>query len=184
MRVKGNQPELLRSLELWFTGAPPLTRAETLEWEGETRGHGRWVRYRIRTTAVLNAYLREELGWPGIGQAFCIEREEVQEKAREQRVSVHYGITDLSLQEAPPWRLLGLWRRHWEVENKGHWVLDTVFQEDRSRARTRTLPLALTLLRQAVMTCSGARVGGASLGLAPTSVRALLWLVPFWESLT
>jgi len=47
---------------------------------------------------------------------------------------------------------LGVITRHWEVENKGHWVLDTVSQEDRSRARTRTLPLALTLLRQAVMT--------------------------------
>ena len=96
------QQELWRSLELWFPGAPPLTRAETLEWEGETRGHGRRVRYRIRATAVLNAYLREELGWPGIGQAFCIEREEVQEKAGEQKVSAHYGITALSFQEAPP----------------------------------------------------------------------------------
>jgi len=40
----------------------------------------------------------------------------------------------------------------WGIENQGHWVLDTVFGEDCSRARKAHLPQTLSLLRRAVIT--------------------------------
>jgi predicted transposase YbfD/YdcC len=47
-------------------------------------------------------------------------------------------------------------RRHWGIENRGHWVLDVAFREDAHRARTEEgaqnmavlRHLALNLLRQ------------------------------------
>jgi hypothetical protein len=47
---------------------------------------------------------------------------------------------------------LTLWRQHWPIENKGHWVLDVVFDEDGSRARMHHLPITLSVLRKAVIT--------------------------------
>jgi len=65
---------------------------------------------------------------------------------------VHYGITNLDFQQADPGMVLGLWHRHWSIEIQGHWVLDTVFGEDCSRARKAHLPQTLSLLRRAVIT--------------------------------
>jgi len=39
-------------------------------------------------------------------------------------------------------------RSHWGVENQLHWVLDVVFNEDQSRARTRYAAENLSTLRR------------------------------------
>ncbi len=55
--------------------------------------------------------------------------------------------------------MLRLWQQHWNIENKDHWVRDVVFGEERSRARSGTLPLVLSLLR--VVVIAGVRLAGA-----------------------
>ena len=108
--------------------------------------------YTLRTTEALNAYLQRELGWPGVGQTFCIECRCTNLRSGEQGTKVHYGITSLDFQQAGPERVFTLWHRHWDIENQGHWVLDVVFGEDQSRARKVHLPQTLSLLRRAVIT--------------------------------
>ncbi len=39
-------------------------------------------------------------------------------------------------------------RRHWAIENECHWVLDVVFDEDRSRIRLGDSPENFSILRQ------------------------------------
>jgi hypothetical protein len=65
--------------------------------------------------------------------------------------TVHYALTDLSPDQAKPATLFRLWRQHWHIENKLHWVRDVDFGEDRSRVRSGALPLILSLLRNAVL---------------------------------
>lgn len=43
-----------------------------------------------------------------------------------------------------PWAV----RRHWAVENECHWVLDVIFDEDRSRIRLGESPENFSLIRQ------------------------------------
>jgi len=152
MRVKANQPQLLEDLKLWFDDPSPLSRAENRVYRRVIKGHGRLVCYTLRTTEALNAYLQRELGWPGVGQTFCIECRCTNLRSGEQGTKVHYGITSLDFQQAGPERVFTLWHRHWGIENQGHWVLDVVFGEDRSRARKAHLPQTLSLLRRAVIT--------------------------------
>jgi predicted transposase YbfD/YdcC len=38
-------------------------------------------------------------------------------------------------------------RKHWEIENKLHWVLDMAYREDESRARTGNAQENLVMLR-------------------------------------
>ena len=58
----------------------------------------------------------------------------------------------MGFSQTDPATLLNLWRQHWHIENKGHWVLDVVFGEDASKARKDHLPKTLSLLRKAVIT--------------------------------
>lgn len=44
--------------------------------------------------------------------------------------------------------LLATVRSHWAIENQSHWILDVVFDEDHSRARTDNAPLNLAVLRR------------------------------------
>jgi len=37
---------------------------------------------------------------------------------------VHHGIANLDFQQADPEVVLGLWHRHWGIENQGYWVLE------------------------------------------------------------
>ena len=47
-----------------------------------------------------------------------------------------YAITSLPPERAAAARLLGIWRGHWGIENRLHWVRDVVFGEcERSRRR-------------------------------------------------
>lgn len=44
---------------------------------------------------------------------------------------VQYAITSLSRHQADAGQLLKRWREHWGIENRLHWVRDTLWQEDR-----------------------------------------------------
>lgn len=48
---------------------------------------------------------------------------------------VRYAVTSLSRREADAAKLLQLWRNHWGIENRLHWVRDTLWQEDRCRIK-------------------------------------------------
>jgi predicted transposase YbfD/YdcC len=48
----------------------------------------------------------------------------------------------------PAKRLLQIVRSHWAIENRLHWVLDVVFDEDRNRTRKDNGPENLAILRR------------------------------------
>jgi len=62
---------------------------------------------------------------------------------------VAYAITSLSLLCATPQRLLRIWRGHWAIENRSHYVRDVTFGEDACRVRSGNAPQMLAALRNA-----------------------------------
>ncbi len=73
---------------------------------------------------------------------------------------VAYAVTSLSAGVASPTRLLALWRGHWGIENRVHWVRDVTFDEDRCPVRTGTAPQVLAALRN--LTISLLRLAGTA----------------------
>jgi predicted transposase YbfD/YdcC len=56
------------------------------------------------------------------------------------------GVTNLTAEHAGPAQLASLFRRHWGIEAP-HWLRDTVYREDDSRARTGSGPRVIAGLR-------------------------------------
>lgn len=109
--------------------------------------HGRLETRTLHTTTRLAGYLE---GWHGIEQVCRVERAVV--RGGRSTHETAYLITSLSRERAGAERLLVIQRGHWGIENRLHWVLDAVLGEDRNRGRTGCVPLALRLIRGAVIT--------------------------------
>jgi predicted transposase YbfD/YdcC len=141
--VKANQPSLLEAITTLFTLPPPGERFA--EVTSRTRHGDRQEVRRLQCSAALSAYL----DWPALGQVCRIERT-VRCKGRT-RHEVGYAVTSLRPAQAGPVRLLRLWRGHWQIENRLHWVRDVTFDEDRCQVRTRAGPQGLAAVRNTVI---------------------------------
>ena len=64
-------------------------------------------------------------------------------EVRRERAS---AVTSLPPEQADAAALLRVWRRHWEIENRLHWVRDVLFAEDRSGATVGHGPQMLAAL--------------------------------------
>jgi predicted transposase YbfD/YdcC len=139
--VKGNQPRLLKDLQLFFQDRDPDKPHYVLQSPPD---HGRIETRKIWTTTELNAYV----DFPHLGQAFLIERHSIVKKTGKVSLDVAYGITSRSPQQADPQRLLLVNRGHWTIENSCHYILDWNYDEDRSRISTGYGPENMTRLRR------------------------------------
>lgn len=68
------------------------------------------------------------LAWPGLAQVCRLQRR-TRRHGKTVR-EVEYAVTSLSSQRGDAARLLTMWCEHWGIENRVHWVRDTVWQED------------------------------------------------------
>ena len=76
-----------------------------------------------------------------------LERTVINKTTGEIREETVYGMTSLSPPRAKPAQLNDLWRGHWTIENKLHWVRDVTFDEDRSQVRSGNAPQVMAALR-------------------------------------
>jgi predicted transposase YbfD/YdcC len=146
MIVKENQPQLYADLAELFAepGVAPFIADQATSLN---KGHGRIEQRRLRTSLDLADFS----DWPGLQQAFILERKAVVLKTGELRQETVYGITSLSVQRAQASQLLSLTRGHWSIENRAHWVRDVTFGEDASQVRKGSLPQMMAALRNCVI---------------------------------
>ena len=129
MIVKANQPHLRNDLALVFE--LPAIVADQERWDRVctiTRGHGR---LETRTLECITADFAW-LGWPGatsIVRRTC-EREVL--RTGKSTRTVTYGITNLPVAETSAAVLERLWRGHWTIESRSHYVRDVTLGEDRN----------------------------------------------------
>lgn len=148
LALKENQSRLYTHAVEWFDYA----RQHDFRLVGDhdyaktvNKGHGRieirecWL---IRDTPVIEEF-REQYGWVGLRTLVMVRRQ--REIAGQRTEEVSYYISSL-FEDATT--ILYAVRRHWAIENECHWVLDVVFDEDRSRIRLGDSPENFSLLRQ------------------------------------
>ena len=104
-------------------------------------GHGRITR---RTIRVLPA--PDTVTFPHAQQIYLIERYVTDTHGQSPSAAAALGVTNLTDTLAGPADLALHTQSHWGVESL-HWLRDTCYREDTSRARTRNGPRILASLR-------------------------------------
>jgi len=88
----------------------------------------------VRTLYVFDR-LKGYMDWPSLGCGLVIHKHTTHKHSGEQSEHLQFAITSLGA-DTDPRRLLSLYRNHWSVENKLHWVLDVSMGEDACRVKT------------------------------------------------
>ena len=139
MAVKANQPALYDDVKLLMDdpAAPADDTAETVDGD-----HGR---IETRRAEVLHDvdWLTESHHWPGLATLGKVTA--TREVGGRATTTSRYYIASRSLSAAELNRLV---RGHWGIENRLHWVLDVVMNEDQARTRKDNAPENLALLRR------------------------------------
>lgn len=114
---------------------PPAAQRKRQAFQTEAttneKSHGRRTRRHLQASTRIVPHLKED--WPGLQQVLRLQRT-THRDGKESR-EVAFAITSLSPQRADAAALLEIWRGHWGIENREHWVRDTNWNEDHCRVR-------------------------------------------------
>jgi predicted transposase YbfD/YdcC len=139
LALKANQPTLLADVRLLLDDpeAPADEVAETVDGD-----HGR---IEVRRAEIVHdvAWLAEAHGWPGLKAVGKLTAS--REIARKATTTTRYYLLSRPLTAVG---FAAAVRNHWHIENRLHWVLDVVMDEDQSRARKDHAPENLARLRR------------------------------------
>lgn len=150
MVVKPNQPELYRAIAQLFDQSPWLVQEKAEEYRVHrttNKGHGRLERRTLESSNSLWQYL----DWPGAQQVMRRRCERANLKTGEHSTEVTYAVTSLPWAEVGVAQLETLWRGHWTIENRVHYIRDVTMGEDRCQMHIGNTPQALAALRNAIL---------------------------------
>ena len=123
LNLKGNQGSLHEDVKFCFTDQVKQT---SLSWEEFNKGHGRLEHRKCYATDDI-AWINSHHKWPGLKSIAMVESKRIIKDKVE--TETRYYISSL---EADPEKICKAARAHWGVENKCHWRLDVVFNEDKA----------------------------------------------------
>jgi predicted transposase YbfD/YdcC len=148
MVVKRNQRRLYDDLRLFFQlPAIAADHEQNDRVRTVTKSHGRLETRTLECSTAGADYL----GWPGIAQIVRRTCERTVIKTGKHSVEVSYGLTNLGSDEARAAQLEALWRGHWTIENRKHYVRDVTMGEDQGQAYCGSTAQALASLRNALI---------------------------------
>jgi predicted transposase YbfD/YdcC len=142
LALKQNQGKLFAAVVRRFARVGKRSTAERLEPATHDR------RERRRATVIRDTSLGAANRFPGVVALARITSRRRPKGGRAEKPVVRYFLLSKYL---PATRLLETIRSHWSIENRLHWQLDVVLQEDANRARKDNSPENLAILRRIVL---------------------------------
>jgi len=145
MVAKDNQPRLSTTIASHFLDRPAglvVERFETVD-----KGHGRLERRILEVAQAPQAWI----DWPGAKQILRRTCLRTHLRSGKTTCSVCYGLTSLSRTLAGPADLERLWRGHWTIENRVHFIRDVSMGEDACQVRSGKAPRSLAIVRNLLL---------------------------------
>lgn len=133
--VKENRRALFDAIDALPWDQVPIAHATA------DKGHGRIT---TRTIQVLPA--PENLPFPHVSQVFLLERYVTDLHGQPISAVAALGVASPEAGQASPADLARYVREQWSIESL-HWLRDTLYQEDKSKVRTRNGPRIMAALR-------------------------------------
>lgn len=139
-QLKGNQAKLLASMQTLYQAEAPLDCACLTQ-----KGHGRKTQWQVYTYPVQDGIVRQE--WPGIERLIvidktCMRKGEIRQ-SRSFRISSVKHLSAQAFGEG----ICG----HWGIENKNHWVRDTILREDRNQIAGHQAAVSMAIFNNIVI---------------------------------
>ena len=145
--VKENQATLHADIAASF--APEADDTGRVGTACTVTQHGDRIEYRTLTASTALVGYSD---WPGLQQALQIERRVINKRTGQLlRQETAYAVTSARPQRAAPPQLLTLWRQHWGIENRLHYIRDVTFDEDRATVRAHHAPQVMAAFRNAAI---------------------------------
>lgn len=138
LALKGNQPSLHADVTTFLDDPASTVSTAKPTVDGD---HGR-IETRTATVSTDIGWLQEAHHWPGLAAVGKVVR--VRETAAKTTTETAYYLLSTALS---PERFNEVVRSHWGVENRLHWRLDVVMNEDQDRSRMDNSPHNLAVLR-------------------------------------
>jgi predicted transposase YbfD/YdcC len=144
LEVKDNQGGLEAAIENLFEYAEEQAFADCDYQKTVSKGHDRIEVRECWTTSAPDFlwYLPNLKQWAGLQSIAMLKSK--RQTPQETTIEYRYFISSL---ESDAQQMLKAIRTHWEIENKLHWILDVVFQEDYCRVRQGNAAQNLAVLR-------------------------------------
>jgi predicted transposase YbfD/YdcC len=141
LALKGNQGTLLEDVKDCF-----IKKDSMLHHEEADKGHGRFEIRRCWSTDEIDWLKKHHVDWEGLKSVCCIERE--RHIKGKMQIDIAFYISSTA---ACAKKHLHYSREHWAVENKLHWVLDVIFNEDRSTFSAKNAAQNMAIIRKLVI---------------------------------
>jgi predicted transposase YbfD/YdcC len=139
LALKQNQGKMFDAVARRFARAGERSVAKQLEPSTHDRHESR------RATVIRNTNIAAANRFPGVVAIARVTSRRRLHGSRADKPAVRYYLLSKYI---PAKRLLQIVRSHWGIENRLHWMLDVVFDEDANRSRKDNAPENLAILRR------------------------------------
>jgi len=140
LALKRNQKDLFDDIKTYFDDSEFLSKCSY--WEEFDKGHGRIEKRQCWVTSDI-LWLKKHHNWTGLKSIAIVKNERTLKGKKS--CDTRFYISSLSDNAE---KICTAARMHWGIENKLHWILDVVFNEDGCQIRKDNAPEIMGIMRK------------------------------------